>query len=166
MHEFVWATRLADSSLQVELREDYARMLWRVVAEFVEVLAKDSGGGLLGRKPELANTRLFPGSAKDRRASADFRERHGTAMRARVATAADRMLASCQGETKVVLDKAAVRDWFVVLAHAQSMYLQRPRWRALSVADNSDRRVRMLLVIQGIIAEASISTDGRAPSST
>lgn len=166
MPEFGRVTPRDDSSLQVEFREDYAKVLRRVVAEFTEVLAKTSGGGLFGRKPALADTRLFPDSSKDKRASADFRERHGAAMRARVAAAADRVLASWDGEPTFVMDKAAVRDWFVVLAHAQSMYLPRPRWRALDILGDGDQRVTMLAAMQSVIAQMSISASGRGLSST
>lgn len=89
-----------------------------------DVAARLDGSGRKG----IADTTLFPDAYRRRKPSAAFRERHGAAMRAEVAAAFSRVLEAWPGGPELELDLAGARDLRLVLAHAQSAYLRKPRW--------------------------------------
>ncbi|MET8849376.1 hypothetical protein [Amycolatopsis sp. NPDC004625] len=114
-----------------------------------------------GRKG-IADTTLFPDAYRRRKTSAEFRERHGAAMRAEVVAAFSRTLEAWPGGPELELDLAGARDLRLVLAHAQSAYLRKPRWEVppdelFSTRWGGEIKFAWLQALESHVATAALS---------
>jgi hypothetical protein len=124
----------------------------------------DVAARLAGSGKAIADTMLFPDAHRRRKPSAAFRERHGAAMRAEVVAAFSRVLGAWSGGTELELDLAGARDLRLVLAHAQSAYLRKPRWEIpldelFATRWGAERTVPWLQELESHVATAALSRD-------
>jgi hypothetical protein len=124
----------------------------------------DVAARLAGSGKAIAGTMLFPDAHRRRKRSAAFRERHGAAMRAEVVAAFSRVLGAWSGGTELDLDLAGARDLRLVLAHAQSAYLRKPRWEIpldalFATRWGAERTVPWLQELERHVATAALSRD-------
>jgi hypothetical protein len=122
----------------------------------------DVAARLAGSGKAIADTALFPDAYRRRKPSAAFRERHGTAMRAEVVAAFSRVLEAWAGGTELELDLAGARDLRLVLAHAQTAYLQPPRWEVpvddlFATRWGAEAKVAWLQELESHVATAALS---------
>ncbi|TVT62865.1 hypothetical protein FNH05_00350 [Amycolatopsis rhizosphaerae] len=120
MADFVNAWPTGDGGATIVMSDNAALSLRSLVTRLRTALEP-------GRK-SLPDHRLFPDAYAGKRESEDFRARHGAEMRAEVIAAADRVLAHWAGEPQVTLDPGRLRDWFLVMGHAQSLFRKPNRW--------------------------------------
>ncbi|HVV09950.1 DUF2017 family protein [Amycolatopsis sp.] len=83
--------------------------------------------GFLASLDSVKDRRLFPDAFADKGNSSGFRAAHGAGMREELAGAARRVLAAWPDAPDVTLPPELVRDWLIVLSHAQTKYLGRRR---------------------------------------
>jgi hypothetical protein len=125
-----------------------------------DVATRLAGSGRKG----IADTTLFPDAYRRRKPSAAFRDRHGAAMRAEVVSAFTRVLERWSGGAELELDLAGARDLRLVLAHAQSAYLRKPRWEVpldelFSTRWGAERTVAWLRELESHVATAALARD-------
>ncbi|WAL64421.1 hypothetical protein ORV05_26105 [Amycolatopsis cynarae] len=120
MADFIDASPTGDGGATMVMSDNAALMLRSLVTRLRTALEP-------GRK-SLPDHRLFPGAYPGKRESNDFRARHGAEMRAELIAATDRVLACWTGEPQVTLEPGRLRDWFLVMGHAQSLFRKPNRW--------------------------------------
>ena len=135
--------------VEIRLADEFAARLQPEVADLLRALRDTRPRGALRRRPVLANERLFPDAYADKTQSAAFRRRHGDAMRARLIDATRRVLAQCAPVDRLVLDEQALRDWFIVLAHARTRHHR-----------GSRRQVRLAAWLRAIQEHIALAAEG------
>lgn len=157
------AVRITGENGQVviEFADNTAMVLRSIFVELGEMLAEDPP------PRRLTNERLFANACDRAADSAAFRAAHGARMRAEVREAVGRVLAGWRGDLRLELDRSAVRDWLITLAHAQTRWLKQPRWRAPSPSTfvakrKADITVFWLQEIATHVGSAALSSAGRA----
>lgn len=126
-----------------------------------------------GRRPRpLPDRRLFPDAYFDRDASDAFRARHGEDMRRRVLDAVRRTAVlfvhahdAGHDPAVVAVPEVAVPDVFCALAHAQSLFVSRPRWNVLVdwptvTLRKGGRELTWLVTCQTALAESALAAPG------
>ncbi len=124
MHDAARITRDGDF-VRIEMSENVAEVLRFILVEFGDALAADPAGP--GGVPDEL---LFPDTYSRKTDSAEFRTRHGQAMRMEIGAVVARVLAGWPGGRFLILDRGGVRDLRLALVHAQVRYLRKPRWKA------------------------------------
>ncbi|MFE0024309.1 DUF2017 family protein [Amycolatopsis sp. NPDC059021] len=161
MEDYIRVTGVG-GTVQLAMSENAADTVRHILAELESALA-EAREAPRPRRLRLPDKRLFPDAYGDAAESARFRERHGTRMREEVGAALERVRLAWPDQPWLTLDGAAVRDWLIVLAHAQTSYLRKPRWRA-SPGGSSKRegevKVAWLMSLQGCIATAALAPAG------
>ncbi|WP_414939273.1 hypothetical protein [Amycolatopsis sp. cmx-11-51] len=110
---------------RIDMAENVAEVLRFILTDFAGALAADPVG------PDgVPDDLLFPDAYPRKAASADFRARHGRAMRGEVVAAVARVLAAWPGGQVLTLDRGGVQDLRLTLVHAQVRYLRKPRWKS------------------------------------
>lgn len=132
-----------------------AAELRRVLARFVEALER----GLLGRG-RLAwagsTDPLFPSAYPDRRRSREFRLARAEDGRRRLIAAADRIDRQLATAVDFTLTPDGVADWFMVCAHAQSLFVTR-RWENKPMKRTFSKNGMVWLTsVQEAIADAAL----------
>ncbi|MGW5705320.1 DUF2017 family protein [Amycolatopsis japonica] len=112
-------------STRIEMVENVAAVLRFILEDFAVALAADPAG-----PHGVPDDLLFPDAYRRKSDSADFRAKHGQAMRDEVATVVDRVLAAWPDRPVLLLDRAGVLDLRLALVHAQVRYLRKPRWKS------------------------------------
>ncbi|GAA4532770.1 DUF2017 family protein [Amycolatopsis samaneae] len=161
MEDYIRVTGVGGGTVQLAMSENAADAVWHILAELDSVLA-EARQDPPPRRLRLPDKRLFPDAYDSAAENAAFRERHGTRMREELGAALERVLEAWPEQPWLTLDSAAVRDWMVVLAHAQTSYLRKPRWRAsvgTSKRDN-DVKVAWLRTLQACVAAATLAPPG------
>lgn len=110
---------------RIDMAGNVAEVLRFILTDFAGALAADPAG------PDgVPDDLLFPDAYPRKADSADFRARHGQAMRGEVAAAVARVLAAWPGGPVVLLDRGGLLDLRLTLVHAQVRYLRKPRWKS------------------------------------
>jgi hypothetical protein len=133
--------------VQVEMSDNTASTLHSIVQTFADRCR---------RHDRTLHKRMLPDASSD---PGGFRERHEQGMHQAVLDAVERVLAGWAGHPKPVLDQSAIDDWFIVLAHARWLYVERD---ATDVARAAERgadwavKVSWLQFVQATLATAAL----------
>ncbi|AIJ21505.1 hypothetical protein [Amycolatopsis methanolica] len=137
----------------VEMSPNVAECLYAIGRDLLTALET----GYRGRR-RLRDEDLFPDAYELIRDSKAFRERHGAAMRESLTAAVRAVVLNYRGQTVFTLDRAWLRAWFTMVAHAPALYVRKPRWTVgawtrLPVTEN-EVRLFWLHYTQAALAQA------------